>query len=88
MPLQSTGKDATERGMSAGFGLPMRDGDREVTVIVTHEALRAFAPDTPDAKTVLADNRGKIEAIASAKYDRGEIAKTGRILILPRDLAL
>ncbi len=86
MPLTATTEEPIERGMSAGFKLTMRDGVREVSVIVSHEALDAFAPDAPEPRQKLAERRAAIEASASAKYDRGDIAKNGHVMITPRDL--
>ncbi len=86
MPLTPTTENAVERGMSAGFMLTMRDGERAVPVIVSHEALRAFEPDAPDPGQSLAERRTTIEAAASAKYDRGDIAKNGHVMITARDL--
>ena len=86
MPLTATSDEPIERGMSAGFKLTMRDGEHEVPVIVSHEALGAFTPGAPEPRRSLADRRALIEASASAKYDRGEIAKNGHVMITPRDL--
>lgn len=88
MSLEATGVEPIERGMSAGFSLPMRDGERTVTVIVTHEALKAFDAESPDAQETLRIRRADVETAARLKYERGEIASNGRILILPRDLNL
>ncbi len=86
MPLTATTVEPIERGMSAGFELTMRDGEREVPVIVSHEALGAFAPGAPEPGQSLAERRSAIEASASAKYDRGDVAKNGHVMITPRDL--
>lgn len=86
MPLTPTTEEPIERGMSAGFKLTMRDGEREVPVVVSHEALHAFEPGAPDPKQSLAERRTAIEAAASAKYDRGEVAKNGHVMINPIDL--
>ena len=86
MPLTATTVEPIERGMSAGFELTMRDGEREVPVIVSHEALGAFAPGAPEPRQCLVERRSAIEASASAKYDRGDVAKNGHVLITPHDL--
>ena len=86
MPLTATTEDPIERGMSAGFALTMRDGGREVPVIVSHEALRAFEPGAAEPSQSLAERRSAIEAAASAKYDRGDIARNGHVMITARDL--
>ena len=86
MPLATTDEATIERGMSAGFRLVMRDGEREVPVIVSHEALGAFAPGAPDPQQSLAERRAAIEAAASAKYDRGEVSRNGHVLISSNDL--
>ena len=64
----------------------MRDGEREVPVIVSHEALHAFQPGAPEPRQSLAERRPAIEAAASAKYDRGDVARNGHVMITPRDL--
>lgn len=87
MPLTPTTKAPIERGMSAGFMLTMRDGEREVPVIVSHEALGAFQPGAPQPQQSLAEHRPAVEAAASAKYDRGEIAKNGHVMIMATDFA-
>ena len=86
MPLTATTDEPIERGMSAGFKLTMRDGEREVPVIVSHEALGAFAPGAPDPRQSLDERRSAIEATASAKYDRGDVSKNGHVMITPHDL--
>ena len=86
MPLSTTNEEPVERGMSAGFKLVMCDGDREVPVIVSHEALGAFEPGAPEPRQSLAERRSMIEATASAKYDRGDVAKNGHVVITPYDL--
>ena len=86
MPLTATTDQPIERGMSAGFALTMRDGEREVPVIVSHEALNAFEPGAAEPAQGLAERRTAIEAAASAKYDRGEIARNGHVMITARDL--
>ena len=86
MPLTATTEEPIERGMSAGFKLTMRDGEREVPVIVSHEALDAFTPGAPEPRQSLIERRSAIEASASAKYDLGDISKNGHVMITPRDL--
>ncbi len=86
MPLTPTTEVPVERGMSAGFMVTMRDGERVVPIVVSHEALRAFEPGAPDPKQSLAERRALIEMVASAKYDRGDIARNGRVMITARDL--
>lgn len=86
MPLTPTIEDPVERGMSAGFMVTMRDGERVVPVVISHEALRAFEPGALDPKQSLVERRTAIETVASAKYDRGDIARNGHVMITARDL--
>ena len=86
MPLTPTTEVPVERGMSAGFMLVMRDGASVVPVVVSHEALRAFEPGAIDPRQSLAERRATIEATASAKYDRGDIARNGHVMLTARDL--
>lgn len=87
MALEATGDEPIERGMSAGFSLRMRDGDRNVLVVVSHEALKAFDPGSGPARDTLLARRSRIEDVARGKYERGEIARNGHVSITGRDLA-
>ncbi len=86
MPLTFTDQPPIERGMSAGFMVVMSDGARDVPVVVAHEALGAFLPGAPDPMQSLGERRGAIEAAATAKYERGDIARNGHVMITAHDL--
>ncbi len=72
-----------------GVRFPMTDGTKTVSVLVTYEALQDvhYPPPTEgEYLERLAEHRGLFEEIASRKYDNGQTANGGGVIITTADL--
>jgi hypothetical protein len=88
MTLESVGQIGWSDLAGVCFG--MRDGNRAVTVRISHEALYGMdaARDEPfDYLAAFERNRARVEDIARWKYAAGQIEADGGVLVLTTDLS-
>ncbi len=90
MPLKNGGRLPFPGDFNRGAGVEMLDGRKIVTVYATEDALRHCEPDLPPESLigVFVRHQTRIEAIASDKYDRGDIIDATTVVILQEDLGV
>ena len=88
MGLKSSGRDPFLGDINGGVEVEMLDGAKTVTVYATEDALHRCEPDLPVESLigVFVRHRDRIEAIATAKYARGETIDAETVIVLAEDL--
>jgi|SRR4051794_38305610 hypothetical protein len=86
MPLTATFDPGHNHYPSENVYFFMKDRDRRIRCGVSELALEAFDPKferSKDGRLVAFNkHRDHIESVASAKYDRGEIERDGRTILV------
>ena len=86
MPLTATFDPGHNHYPSENVYFFMNDCDRRVRCGVSELALEVFDPKFERSKegrlVAFNKNRAHIESVASAKYDRGEIERDGRTILV------
>ena len=72
--------------IEGGVGFRMSDGTRELTVLVTDEALEDSASPPSHDVARFDDYRGSYARIASAKYDARAFELDGRLMVRTADI--
>jgi len=86
MPLTATFDPGHNHHPSEIVYFYMRDRDRRIRCGITEFALEVFDPEFERSKegrlAAFNKHRAHIESIASAKYDRGEVERDGRAILV------
>jgi hypothetical protein len=87
MPLSKTDKEPVRSADIFGYAILMRsENGLPVRVLVTDEALQDLATPPDSSLNRLAEYRSHIEAVASKKYDAGNIESDGSIRVTSGDV--
>ncbi len=87
MPLSKTDMEPVRSAEIFGYAIPMQsENGRVVRVLVTDEALQDLASPPDSSPNRLAEYRNHIEAVASKKYDAGNIENDGSIRVTSGDV--
>jgi hypothetical protein len=92
MPLTATFDPGHHHFAVENIYFYMADGDRHVRCGVTRLALEVLEPELPPTKQgriqTFNQHRARIDRVASAKFDRGQLEPDGRtVLVRAADLA-
>jgi hypothetical protein len=86
MPLTATGDPGHHHFASETVHFYMNDGDRRVRCGISRLALEVLEPELPPTKEgriqAFQRHRRRIERVASAKFDRGQLEPDGSTVLL------
>jgi Protein of unknown function (DUF1488) len=91
MPLMATADPGHHHFASETVHFYMNDRDRRVRCGISRLALEVLEPELPQTKEgrlqAFQQNRRRIERVASARFDRGQLEPDGRtVLVRAADL--